>query len=475
MKQAGSGQPTQITVSTLLLLITFTLSSVNVALPAIGKEFRMDSLSMSWMATSFLLSSAILLLPSGRWADMHGKKRVFLWGGVVFAVASFLLAFASSPVVLIAVRAVQGFGAGMVWATATAILVAAFPVEQRGIVLGINSSAVFLGYTVGPFLGGLLTQHLGWRSIFLIIVPVAATIILYGARKLADEPTQAGDQRFDIGGSLMLGVALIALIYGFGLLPAFSGVWLALIGVAGLGAFGLWETRHASPLFDVTILKRNRIFALGNFAVLTNFSATFGISYLMSLYLQYIQGLSAQEAGLLMITNPLVQAVSSPVAGWLSDRVQPRLVSAAGLVLAALCLFGLSQLSPETPLPWIIVELALLGFALAMVLTPNANAVMTSVDRSLYGVASAVSGMVRVVGQMSSMAIAMVVFGIFLGRVTIAPQNYSQLLQSTRVAFVIFGLLCVCGFGAMMAMPNLPRRREATQVTPEAPGSPDLR
>jgi EmrB/QacA subfamily drug resistance transporter len=435
----------------------------------------MDSVSMSWMATAFLLSSAILLLPSGRWADLHGKKHVFLWGGVVFAAASFLLALASSSIILIGLRAVQGFGAGMVWATATAILVAAFPVEQRGMVLGINSAAIFLGYTAGPFLGGLLTQHLGWRSIFLAIVPVATLITLYGIRKLADEPVRAGDQRFDIEGSIILGIALIALIYGFGLLPAFSGVWLALIGVAGLVAFGLWETRRVSPLFDVTILKRNRIFALGNFAVLTNFSATFGISYLMSLYLQYIQGLSAQEAGLLMIANPLMQAVSSPVAGWLSDRVQPRLVSAAGLVLAAACLFGLSQLSPETPLPWIIVDLALLGFTLAMVLTPNANAVMTSVDKSLYGIASAVSGMVRVVGQMSSMAIAMVVFGIFLGRVAIAPQNYSQLLQSTRVAFVIFGLLCVCGFWAMMAMPNLPRRRAATRVAPEAPGNLDLR
>jgi MFS family permease len=130
LKSAGSGHPTQITVSTMFLLMTFTLSSVNVALPAIGKEFRMDSVYMSWMATAFLLSSAILLLPSGRWADMHGKKRVFLCGGVVFAVASFLLAFASSPVVLIAVRAVQGIGAGMVWATGSAILVAAFPLEK---------------------------------------------------------------------------------------------------------------------------------------------------------------------------------------------------------------------------------------------------------------------------------------------------------------------------------------------------------
>lgn len=475
MKQPDSAQPTQITVSTLLFLMTFTLSSVNIALPAIGKEIKMDSAAMSWMATSFLLSSAILLLPAGKWADMHGRKSVMICGGVVFTAASFLLALADSSAILICLRALQGVGAGMVWATSSAILVAAFPIEQRGMALGVNSAAVFLGYTAGPLLGGWLTQQLGWRSIFLANVPVAIIITLYGIRVLkTDQGRRGADQTFDLGGAVLSGGALIALIYGVGLLPDFSGVLVALVGVAGMGMFVRRETRNGNPLFDVTLFKRNRIFTLCNFVVLANFSATFGISYLMSLYLQYIKGMSAQEAGLLLITNPLAQAVASPVAGWISDRLQPRWVSAAGFVVAVSCLLGLSQLGPQTPLPYIIIDLAALGLALATVLAPNSNASMSSVDPSLFGVASATSGVVRVVGQMSSMAIAMVVFALFLGRASFRPENYPLLLQSIQVSFIIFGLLSLSGLGATLVTPNLPRHRQVTEIVKEVSSNLDV-
>ena len=170
-EKAKGGRPVLIVTTIGSFLMPFALSAVNVALPSIGRELNMHAVSLSWVALAFTLSAGMCLVPFGKLADRWGQTRMFIAGNWVFTIASFFLTIAVSPLMLIAFRAVQGIGAAMLFGTVLAILVAAYPIEERGRVLGINVASVYLGLSFGPFIGGVLTQNFGWRSVFFLNVP----------------------------------------------------------------------------------------------------------------------------------------------------------------------------------------------------------------------------------------------------------------------------------------------------------------
>ncbi len=432
-------------------LTPFMASSINIALPAIGREFRMDAVVLSWVPTSYLLAAAMFLVPLGRFADIYGRKMVFTWGIGVFTLSSLLIAFSPSSSVLIAFRVVQGLGSAMIFGTSMAIITSVFPPQQRGRVLGITVSAVYLGLSFGPFLGGLLTQQLGWRSIFLANVPVGFVVIYLAARKLKGEWAEAQGEKFDFPGAVIYGLALVALMYGLSLLPSVSGGLLILGGLGGLAAFVSRETRISSPLLQVGLLAGNKAFAFSNAAALINYSATFAVTFLMSLYLQYIKGLAPQQAGLVLVVQPVIMAAFSPAAGKLSDTIEPRIVASLGMALSAAGLFLFTFVKADTHMGFIVAGLALLGFGFALFSSPNTNAVMSSIEKRFYGVGSAILGTMRLTGQMLSMGIAMVIFAVRIGSVRITPQYYPVFLSSARTAFVIFSALCLGGVFASLA------------------------
>jgi EmrB/QacA subfamily drug resistance transporter len=433
----------------------FAGASVTIGLPSIGDELAMDAILLGWVATAFLLASVMFLVPVGRIADIYGRKRIFTYGMITFTVASALSAISTSAAMLILSRVLQGIGGAMVYSTAVAILISAFPPQDRGRVLGINVAAVYAGLSVGPFVGGLLTQYLGWRSIFWINVPLGLLVIALIFWKLKGEWAEAKGEKFDIVGSIIYSLTLIAIMYGFTLLPQMLGVGLIIVGVLGIIAFIKWETKVESPVLDLRLFRNNTVFALSNLAALINYSATFAVSFLLSLYLQYIKGLSPQDAGLVLVAAPVIQAIFSPLAGRLSDKIEPRIVASAGMGLTVIGLIFFIFLNQTTSLWFIIAGLMILGFGFALFSSPNTNAVMSSADKKFYGVASATLSTMRQLGMTFSMGMVMLIFAIYIGRVQITPEYYLPFLQSVNMTFIIFAILCFGGIFASLASGKL--------------------
>ncbi|MGB8952080.1 MAG: MFS transporter [Candidatus Aminicenantales bacterium] len=436
-------------------LTPFMGSSINIALPSIGREFHMDAVLLGWVATTYLLAAAIFLVPFGKIADITGRKKIFASGIFIYSLFSFLSAVSGSAAALIIFRTLQGIGGAMMFGTGTAILTSVFPVGERGKALGLSVASTYLGLSLGPVLGGILTQNFGWRSIFVVNCVTGLIIIGLIVWKMKREWAEARGDRFDLTGSIILGFTLIAIMLGFTRLPRLSGAGLLFVGVLGVLGFIRWETKTPSPVLNMNLFRKNTVFAFSNLAALINYSATFAVGFLLSLYLQYIKGLSPQQAGLILIAQPAVMAAFSPLAGRLSDRIEPRLIASAGMSLSAAGLLLLCFLGEKTTLGFIIAGLILLGFGFALFSSPNTNAIMSSVERRFYGVGSAMLGTMRLTGQMLSMGVAVLIFSIHIGNVQITPAYFPLFLVSLRTAFILFAALCFGGVFASLARGKL--------------------
>jgi EmrB/QacA subfamily drug resistance transporter len=423
----------------------FDGSAVNIALPTIGEEFSLDAVTLSWITTAYLLSIAILLVPFGKLADMKGRKRVFLLGISLFTLASFLVAFSANAGMLIGLRLLQGAGCAMIFGTSLAILSSAYPPGERGKALGITIAAVYLGLSFGPFLGGFMTEIMGWRSIFLVNVPLGILCVLFSIWKIPMEWREAAGERFDFTGAVLWAVSLVALIYGLSILPAMTGLALMGGGLAAMVAFVLLELRVPFPVLNMQLFLGNRVFAFSNFAALINYSATYAVTFLLSLYLQIAKGFSAEYAGLILVAQPAMQALFSPLAGKLSDRLDPGVVASAGMALTVAGLFLLTFLNADSTLPFILGCLLFMGVGFGIFSSPNTNAILGSVDRGSYGVASGMVGTMRILGQMLSMGIAMTIFAIMIGKEHLGDGNIPAFIQSVHIAFLLFFILCVIG------------------------------
>jgi len=426
-------------------------SSINIALPVIGKELQIDAVLLSWVASSFLLSSAMFLVPFGRLADIYGRKKIFTIGITIYMIAAFLSAIAVNATQLIAFRILHGIGSAMISGTGVAIITSIFPPQERGKALGTTVAATYLGLSLGPFLGGLLVQHFGWPSIFLANVPPSLFIIILVFWRLKGEWAEARGEKFDLIGSALFSLTLVAIMYGVTELPATIGIWFIVIGFIGLYIFVKWEAAYDQPVLNINLFKVNRIFAFSNLAALINYSATFAVGFLLSLFLQYVKGKNPQSAGLILISQPIMMTICSPIAGRLSDRFEPRIVSSIGMSFTVVGLSLLTFLGENTSIPFIIASLIILGTGFGLFSSPNTNAVMSSVERKYYGVASGTVGTMRMIGMMLSLGIATFIFSLFIGRVQITPEYFPLFIKSVHVAFIIFAVLCFAGIFASLA------------------------
>jgi EmrB/QacA subfamily drug resistance transporter len=417
----------------------------------------MDAILLSWVTTVYLLTCAMFLVPFGKIADIYGRKKIFTYGILTFTLASAGSAISNSATMLICFRILQGIGASAIYPIGTAILTSTFPARELGKVLGINVTAVYVGYSLGPFLGGFLTQYLGWRSIFLVNVLVGLIVILLIFWKLKGESREAKEDKFDLTGSVLYTIILLFIMYGFSQLSTMQGVWLVLAGFLGIIIFIKWETETKSPVLEIELFRNNRVFAFSNLATFTHSSATFAVTFLLSLYLQYVKKLTPENAGLILIAQPIVQALCSPYSGKLSDRIEPRIVASIGLALTGfgICLF--TVLNEKTTLVFIVGTLILLGFGYGLFSVPNANAVMSSVDSKFYGVASGTLSTMRITGMAFSMGIALLIFSIYLGKVQITSETYPVFLRCIKLTLAFFTVLCFGGVFASLARGNIRR------------------
>jgi EmrB/QacA subfamily drug resistance transporter len=433
-------------------LTPFMAASLNVGLPAMGRELRMPAGSVSWVASAFLLAAAVFTVPMGRIADIHGRRKVLLYGNVIFAVFSLLSAFAPSAGVMIAFRALQGLGGAMVFATGMAILTSVFPPGERGRVIGNTVTAVYMGLAVGPFAGGFLTQHFGWRSIFIVNFLLGVLLVAVMLWKLRGEWAEARGESFDLVGALLYGVMLIAWMIGLSRLDSFTGIGLVATGMLGLVAFVLWELRSRSPVMQLSLFRSNPVFTFSSLAALIHYSATFAVTFVLSLYLQSARGLSAQEAGLILVAQPVMMALFSRTAGKLSDRFEPRLLASLGMTLTGVGIFLLSFVGMHTSRGLLVANLLLLGFGFAFFSSPNSNAIMSSLDRRHLGLGSGILGTMRLLGQNFSMGIVMMLFGLYhLNARAIGPDMQAPFVACLRAVFWVFSGLSLLGVFASLA------------------------
>jgi len=438
-------------------MMPFMLSAVNLALPVIQQEFGLSAAMLNGIVSVYLLSAAVALVPSGKLADLYGRKRLFGAGVLLFSFSSLVLGFSPGIGWLLVGRVAQGLGGGMIMATGLAIISSVFPSGERGKAIGFNVAAVYIGLAVGPYAGGLLTETLGWRSIFFCNVPLGALILLLLLQRVPGEWAEKSKGRFDFLGAFLYAASLVALMSALSLLPSWHGLAVLILGLAGLFLFGLHELRVPYPLFEMRLFRDNRVFAFSSLAALINYGATFAVSFLLSLYLQYVLGMGPERAGAVLLWQPLMMAFLSPLAGRLSDRGEPRLIASAGMGLSSLGLLLLSFLGEGSSVNYVILCLVCLGVGFALFSSPNMNAIMGSVAPCHFGIASGAVGAMRLIGQMFSMAIALLVFALVLNGKGADMGGHPALPEALRLCFGIFSALCATGIVFSLARGNLRR------------------
>ena len=430
----------------------FMTTGINIALPAIQTEFRLSAVALGWLPLGYVLASAVFLLPFGRVGDRFGRRLLFLLGMILFAFSSVGLVLAKSYMLLVVFRVTQGLGGAMIFSTSMAIVTLVYPDKGRGRAMGIAVAAAYVGMTTGPIVGGVIVHNTGWRNLFLVIGCIAffnVALDLWLLRRAEWKPKHP--EGFDWSGSAVWAVALSLLLIGLSWLPLLRGLWLAVAGVAGLALFAWWEWRAREPIMVLRLFRHNRLFLFSNLTALISYASIWGYTYLMSLYLQFVKGLDAQTAGLVLIVGVALQCLVAPAAGRLSDRIDPRWVATFGMALCTLALLLFSFLSAHTPYWYVVLALCLLGAGYGFFSPPNQIAIMGSVDRRYVGFASANMSTMRMIGMALSIAAATLVISTIVGRHDIEPADYPRLLTAIQITFGVLTGLSVLAVVASLA------------------------
>lgn len=429
-------------------LVPFMGSALNLALPYINKDLKLNTVILGWIPTAYMLSTAILQIPCARWADMVGRKKIFLWGVVILTVFSVLSGLANTGVTLIIYRFLAGIGSAMMFGTSTAILTSSVPTEKRGKAMGVIAATVYFSLAAGPFIGGLLTQYFDWHSIFFVSASISLIVAIGGYYIIKDDWKEETKSKFDTIGSILFAIGLSSLIYGFTTLPHYQGFIFIGAGIVLLLAFSFYEKKQEFPVFNMQVFLKNRVFRLSSLSALINYSATFAISFMLSLYLQNVRGLTPRDAGLLLIIQSMVQAVASLKSGSLSDKMPATFLATLGMSIIAVGLVGLCFISEDTSYYFLGGMLILLGLGFGIFSSPNTNIIMSSVEKKHYGLASATMGTMRLTGQSLSMGIAIMSISLMVGNIDMSAMPHGKFISSMQITFIICLVLCLFGIYA---------------------------
>lgn len=413
-------------------------SVVNTTLPVITRDFHSEVATTEWVVTIYLLVVSGLLLSFGRLGDLRGHKPVYLTGFTIFIVSSALCGLAQSPLMLIGSRAIQALGGAMLFANSPAILTKNFPASERGRALGLQGTMTYLGLTAGPSLGGLLTEHFGWRAVFYINVPVGLLALWLSWRFIPkDAPTEEAE-KFDRAGATVFMAGLIALLLGLNQgsswgwsSPAIIGL---LIGAAALlVVFVIIERRVANPMLDLSLF-RSRTFSASTASAILNYVCVYTILFLLPFYLIQGRSLTPSQAGLILTTQPIVMAIVAPISGQLSDRIGARVLSVFGMLTLALGLWLLSRLTLQSPTSEVALALGVAGLGTGAFIAPNSSALMGAAPRHRQGIAAGVLASARNVGMVLGVGLAGAVF------TTVQAQTASVVAAVTASFAVVIGL-----------------------------------
>ncbi len=395
-------------------------SVVNTVLPVLGRDLRVGVAAIEWVITIYFLVVSALLLGVGRAGDLRGHKRMYIGGFFLFVVGSALCGMSPSAHVLVAMRAIQGIGAAMLFANSPAILTKTFPAEQRGRALGAQATFTYLGLTAGPSLGGWLAHAFGWRSVFFINVPVGAIGIYLGLRAIEDDRPDKVGEPFDYFGASLFTAGLVVLLVALDQGHAWGWsspltVSLIAIAIALLAAFIRTELRRANPMLDLSLF-RSRVFSAATSSALLNYICVYSVLFILPFLLIQGRGLNTQQAGLILTAQPIIMAIVAPISGALSDRIGSRLLATSGMVILATGLGVLGVLAPAGTSAELAGGLAVVGLGVGLFVSPNNSALMGAAPRHRQGIAAGVLATARNVGMVLGVGLSGAVFTTILDR-----------------------------------------------------------
>jgi EmrB/QacA subfamily drug resistance transporter len=459
-----------LTVAIGVFMATLDGSIVNLSLPTLSEAFGVSLSTIEWVVLSYLLIVTSTLLTLGRLSDMVGRKLIYTIGFVIFTVGSGLCGAALSAPTLIAFRAIQGLGAAMIFAIGPAIITDAFPASERGKALGLIGTTVAVGSSTGPTLGGVLLSLLGWRSIFLINLPVGIAAVVLCLRILPSKG-RSGRGQFDTAGSALFFSGIVALLlaltwgpeWGWAERPVIS---LLVVAVVLIAAFLLWEGRFPAPMLNLSLLK-NRLFAASLVAGFLFFTALSANYFIMPFYLQTVLGYPSWQVGLTLIAGSITLSVSSPLGGMLSDRLGFRGPASLGMAIVALGLLLMSMLNDSWRAIDVAWRLMILGLGGGLFNPPNNSALMGSVAPTYRGIASGLLAFVRNLGLVSGTAIGGAIWisgRIAYGRANgVAPESAAAQLSGMRITYAVMIALVAIGIITSLIRGRVEKAGKATR------------
>ena len=437
-------------ICTVLSFFTvFAVNAVTIVIPSIASEYGMCNIIQNWVTIIFLLVVAVLSVPAGQISAKFGLKKVTNISIVLFIIISVVNVLVTTQEQFLACRFILGISLAFINVTSMAMIVSAFPPEERGKALGINITGVYVGLSLSPVLGGILNYNLGWRSVVLFGVPFLFVILALLLTKIDEEWISFKGIPLDIKGSLTYGIGMVLFMYGFTILNTQLGIVLTILGILILIIFGLIELRREYPVFNINFFKNHK-FLSANFASLCAYLATYAVTTILNYHLQYIKGFDSQTAGLILLVAPLCQVVLAPIAGRLSDKHVPQILAAIGMALGTISLFLFSSLNGQTPIEFLILSMIIYGIGFGLFSPPNTNVIMGSVPPKDTSVASAAVATMRTVGQAMSMGILTLVFAFVMGNVPIIEQYYPLLISSCQITCLICVVLCIASVFASL-------------------------
>ncbi|MDR2873935.1 MAG: MFS transporter [Methanobrevibacter sp.] len=421
-------------------LSAFESSALSVALPSIGKHFLINGVLQNWIPLSYILVVAVLSVPFGKLAGKFGLKKFFSTGLIIFIIGLFFASFSTSADMLIIARIIQGISATMLYVTTLAMITEALPPNERGKGIGLNVSGVYIGLTLSSVIGGILTQNLGWASIFYICIPIAVIVLLLALFKVSGDWKIDAKDKFDYIGAIIYSIAIFLVFYGFTILNDLNGQISLIVGIIMFIIFIKWESRSEFPVFNLKLFK-NPVFTSSSFAALITYLASFLVTYVLNYHLQYVNNYNPQTSGLILITTPILMAIIAPFAGKLSDKINSQLLAAIGASFITIAMFILIFLDYGTSNEVIIFAMLVQGIGFGLFSSPNTNAIMGAVPKKLSSVASSTVSTMRVMGQTLSLGMLTVIFTIIIGNVPIW-NNLDGLIKSSHLALTFSTILC---------------------------------
>ncbi|MCC3868881.1 MFS transporter [Terrisporobacter mayombei] len=413
------------------LVSVMSASTLMIALPDIMKSLNASMGTLTWILMGYMLVLTILVPSIGRVADMFGRKKLYVGGFTVFTIASLLCSFSNSGLQLLIYRLIQGVGASFMVANSTAIVTDAFPKNELGKALGINSMFISIGSVIGPILGGFLAD-IGWRYIFYINIPIGIIGTIWSAAQLKEINTYDKNERFDWLGTITFTISMLSLLIAL-TLGGFNGwsdkevIALFIVSFISMIAFFNMENKIEAHLMDMGLFK-NRILAFAYASNLFNGIARGAVTFLMVFYFQGIKGIDPMMSGILLTPFAVAMLIIAPISGMLSDKYDSRILSSLGLLISAVGLIGLIKINANTSITQLIIWMFIMGVGSGFFFSPNTNSIMGAVPVYKRGIASGVRTMVTNAGNVLSIAISMAILST-----SISPKVMSGLFLGTQI------------------------------------------